>query len=59
MDRNSGIVGGKFLERGRYKNPFTEKYYQDVDCYIGNTLILQNYRFFLCTADEYTNNYIE
>mmetsp|Transcript_32729 Transcript_32729/g.5954 ORF Transcript_32729/g.5954 Transcript_32729/m.5954 type:complete len:132 (-) Transcript_32729:347-742(-) len=40
VDRNSGIVGGKFLERGRYKNPYTEKYYQDVDCYIGNTLIL-------------------
>ena len=28
-DKNSGIVNGKFLERGRYQNPVTSKYYTE------------------------------
>ena len=28
-DKNSGIVNGKFLERGRYQNPITGKFYSE------------------------------
>lgn len=59
VERNSGIVGGKFLERRKFKNPYTNQYYTDRDFYIGNTVMLQGYRFFLCSGDEYTNTYIE
>ena len=34
-ERNSGIQGGKYLERGRHKNPITEKYYHEKDLQIG------------------------
>lgn len=59
VERNSGILGGKFLERRKFKNPYTNNYYQDTDCVIGNTLVLNNYRFFLCKADDYSHNYME
>ncbi|CAG9315274.1 unnamed protein product [Blepharisma stoltei] len=59
VDRNSGVVGGKFLERRKFKNPYSQEYYQHKDCMIGNTLILQSYRFFLTKCDEYTHNYME
>jgi len=59
VDRNSGIVGGKFLERRKYKNPYTNTYYKNTDHIIGNTVILQGYRFFLTKCDDYTHNYME
>lgn len=59
VDKNSGIVGGKFLERRKFKNPYSSKYYNQKDCVIGNTLILQDYRFFLANCDEYTLNFME
>jgi hypothetical protein len=59
VDRNSGIVGGKFIERRRYKSPFTNEYYQDTDFIIGNTICIAECRFLLTEADEYTHNYME
>jgi hypothetical protein len=59
VDRNAGIVGGKFMERRRFKNPYSEQNYTDRDFCIGRTVVLGNYRFLLTKADEYTNKYME
>eukprot|EP01017_Pseudomicrothorax_dubius_P044864 TRINITY_DN7644_c0_g1_i2.p1 TRINITY_DN7644_c0_g1~~TRINITY_DN7644_c0_g1_i2.p1 ORF type:complete len:663 (+),score=197.49 TRINITY_DN7644_c0_g1_i2:178-1989(+) len=57
-DRNSGIWGGKFLERSRYKNPITNLYYNERDLHIGGSINLGKWRFQLLKADEFTQNYM-
>ncbi|KAM3861872.1 EF-hand domain-containing family member C2 [Diretmus argenteus] len=64
--RNSGVLGGKFLERGRVKKPGQElfksemsEYFSAQDLYVGATVNLNNQRFQLLDADEYTFNYME
>lgn len=37
-DRNSGLENGKFLERNKYKNDETGKYYAMKDLFMGATL---------------------
>lgn len=37
--RNSGVVGGKFLEQRRQKKPSSDKYYTSVDFHIGKRFI--------------------
>lgn len=59
VERNAGIVGGKFIDRRRFRNPYSTGYYQDIDCVIGRTIVLNDYRFLLTSADEYTHNYME
>ncbi|KAJ0070118.1 hypothetical protein NL108_002431, partial [Boleophthalmus pectinirostris] len=63
--RNSGVLGGKFLERGRVKKPGQElyksavsKYFTAQDFYVGAVLCLNNHNFQLTDADEYTFNYM-
>jgi len=58
--RNSGIIGGMFLKRGRVKKPNQERfstklsqYYTAADLYIGATVQFNNYLFVLKEADEY------
>jgi len=57
--RNSGIIGGKFLERGRVKKPDGVNYYSAKDLYIGNHVELCKHSFILIDADEYAVNYME
>ncbi|XP_040004665.1 EF-hand domain-containing family member C2 [Xiphias gladius] len=64
--RNSGVRGGKFLERGRVKKPGQElfkselsEYFKAQDLYVGATLCLNNKHFQLLDADEYTFSYME
>ncbi|XP_038577317.1 EF-hand domain-containing family member C2 [Micropterus salmoides] len=64
--RNSGVLGGKFLERGRVKKPGQElfkselsEYFTAQDLFVGATLCLNNKNFQLLDADEYTLNYME
>ena len=59
VERNAGIVGGKFLERRKYKNPYTRATYVERDFAIGRTIVLQDYRFYLTKADEYTHKFME
>jgi len=59
VERNAGIVGGKFLERRAFKNPYNNKDYEERDFAIGRTIVLQTYRFFLAKADEYTHKFME
>ncbi|KAF2975435.1 hypothetical protein EK904_002001 [Melospiza melodia maxima] len=65
-ERNSGIAGGKFLERSRIKKPGQElfksepsEYYQAQDLFVGARLCFHGHNFLLVDADEYTFNYME
>ena len=58
-DKNSGRVGGKFMEKKKHKNPVTQDYYQEKDFLIGRTIFLGGYKFQLQKADEYTEKYME
>lgn len=58
-DKNSGRVGGKFMERKKHKNPVNQNYYEEKDFLIGKTLFLGGYKFQLLKADEYTEKYME
>ncbi|KAG7241352.1 hypothetical protein INR49_025718 [Caranx melampygus] len=64
--KNSGVLSGKFLERGRVKKPGQElfkselsEYFKAQDLFVGATLCLNNSSFRLVDADEYTLNYME
>jgi len=37
-DKNSGIWGGKFLERMKHKKPKSETFYNETDFQIGETI---------------------
>ncbi|CAL1533193.1 unnamed protein product [Lymnaea stagnalis] len=61
--RNSGIIGGKFLERTRVAKPGStvEKplYYGPQDFYIGAVIEIFRHRFIITNADAYVLKYIE
>lgn len=64
--RNSGIIGGKFLERGRVKKPdqplYSTKlseYYQAQDLFVGAGVCINSQPFILINADEYAFRYME
>jgi hypothetical protein len=44
-DKNSGWVGGKFLERKTHKNPATGWNYTEKELLIGKTVYLGGWRF--------------
>lgn len=61
-----GVLGGKFLERGRVKKPGQEvfksepsEYFKAQDLYVGASLCLNRHHFLLLDADEYTLSYME
>lgn len=59
-DKNSGRMGGKFLERKKHKNPVNPNvYYQEKDFLIGKTIFLGGYKFSLLVADDYTMKYMK
>ncbi|XP_067948008.1 EF-hand domain-containing family member C2-like [Watersipora subatra] len=64
--RNSGMGGGKFLERQRVKKPNQPRYgielseyYQASDMFVGNTVELNRFKFTIIDADEYAFRYME
>uniref|UniRef100_A0A8C2GV47 EF-hand domain-containing family member C2 n=1 Tax=Cyprinus carpio TaxID=7962 RepID=A0A8C2GV47_CYPCA len=64
--RNSGVIGGKFLKRGQVKKPGQElfksemsEYFTAQDLYVGARLDLNNQPFQLLDADEFTFSYME
>ncbi|XP_072253820.1 EF-hand domain-containing family member C2 [Leuresthes tenuis] len=64
--RNSGVLGGKFLERCRVRKPGqelfnseTSEYFTAQDLYIGATLCLNGKNFHLVDADDYALSYME
>ncbi|XP_041360930.1 EF-hand domain-containing protein 1-like [Gigantopelta aegis] len=61
--RNSGIIGGKFLERTRVAKPRCDpdnlEYYGPQDMYIGALIEVFSHRFRIVSADEYVLKYME
>jgi len=64
--RNSGVVGGKFLERGRIRKPNQEifksemsEYYLAKDLYVGAEVTFNDHIFTITDADEYAVGYME
>ena len=58
-DKNSGRIGGRFMERKKQTNPTTGKYYGEKDFVLGKTVFLVGFKFMLNKADEYTEKYME
>lgn len=61
-----GILGGKFLERGRIKKPGQElfksepsEYFKAQNLFVGARVCFHGHNFLLVDADEYTFNYME
>lgn len=61
--RNSGIIGGKFLERTRIAKPGSSPdkpvFYGPDDMHIGSVIHIFNHRFVITNADEYVLKYME
>ncbi|NXD79381.1 EFHC2 protein, partial [Halcyon senegalensis] len=64
--QNTGILGGKFLERGRIKKPGQElfksepsEYFKAQNLFVGARVCFHGHNFVLVDADEYTFNYME
>jgi len=64
--RNSGVIGGQFLERRRLKKPHdydnmegTAEYYELGDLYVGARCTFNKFDFILTDADEYALRYME
>ncbi|KAF5889374.1 EF-hand domain-containing protein 1, partial [Clarias magur] len=61
--RNSGFVGGRFLEKTRVPKPGSTvenpEYYSPADFAIGATVEVFRWRFVLTDADQYVLNYLE
>lgn len=58
-DKNSGRIGGAFMEKKQQTNPVTGKYYTEKDFLLGNVVFLVGFKFRLMRADEYTEKYME
>lgn len=57
--KNSGIVGGKYLERAKAQNPGTlQQYYTEHDLLIGTNIPLAGRVFELLEADKFTKDYL-
>jgi len=44
-DKNSGRVGGKFLDKKKNLNPVNQRYYEERDFLIGKTVFLGGFKF--------------
>ena len=58
-DKNSGRIGGKFMEKKKHTSPITGTYYDEKAFLIGRTIFLGGFKFQLVSADEYTEKYME
>lgn len=58
FERNSGFVGGKFLERDRVKNPLTGEWYRAADFFVGSSIVVNKFEFEICDCDEYTRKFV-
>ena len=56
--RNNGRITGKFIEKQRIKNPYTNQYYQEKDFVMGNNIYINKFIFRLLESDEYTRKYM-
>merc|ERR1711959_133523 len=57
--RNSGIMGGKWMERCRVKMPQSSQFYTAREMFVGAMIEFRKHQFRLIEADEYTLNFME
>ncbi len=58
--KNSGIVEGKFLERGKYKNvDKNNALVTPTDLPIGGNVKINGYSFQILSCDDYTQAYLD
>ena len=57
-EKNSGIWGGKFLERKKQQKAGEKRYIVDTDFQIGGLIKIAAYNFQLLKADDFTLNYM-
>ena len=58
-DKNSGIWGGKFMERKRHEKAGEQRYIQDSDFQVGGIIKLAAFTFQLLKADDFTIGYMK
>ena len=58
-DKNSGIWGGKFMERKRHEKAGEQRYIQDSDFQVGGLIKLAAFTFQLLKADDFTIGYMK
>jgi len=58
-DKNSGVWGGKFLERMKHELKTAGRYFIDTDFQIGAIVQFGAYNFQLLKADDFTLNYMK
>ena len=59
LERNSGFLGGKFLEKSKLKNPKTGQAYRWGEFRVGERVNINQYEFEVLEADEYTGKWME
>jgi hypothetical protein len=57
--RNSGIVGGKFLQRGKIRNPETNENFKANEFFVGGTIKINNHVFNIISSDEKSMQFME
>ena len=57
--KNSGIIGGKFAERRRYKSESTGTYFTPSEFYVGAIFHVNKVPLQIIKTDEFTLNYME
>ncbi|KAI8926800.1 hypothetical protein BC831DRAFT_455064 [Entophlyctis helioformis] len=57
--RNSGIIGGKFLEQRRIKHPNSAQCFTSTDFFIGAELVFYQHHFVVTGADEYALKFMD
>lgn len=58
FQRNSGFIGGKFLERRRVTNPSTGLFFKASDFQVGAVHQINHFTFELMEADQWTKNFM-
>jgi len=58
-ERNSGFIGGKFMQRSKLKNPDTKTWFKPNEFYLGASLVINRFKFKLIQADEFTLRFME
>jgi len=62
MERNTGHIGGKWLDRQRVKNARSangQEFFGPADLFVGGTITVNKTDFILLEADEYTKKFIQ
>lgn len=60
LKRNSGVVEGKFLERGRYKNVTgLRAFIEPSDFVVGGNVIINAFSFQVLSADAFTEKWMK